>query len=246
MIEPSAPNILPLFNFHLSLLVIFLLRNGSVKPAATSAIIKPIKNTKGIGVNTAEMIPRINPLRIKASLSIGVFSLSMVVVPFVDLFNLRNVKYCKLKKERRQPGKRGDMAGVSPRTLSKDLHTGTFFINCKKMLFSYGNMHYYIKKSIKGNCNLNQSKKVQQCHECGMTSSIVELTGRVGCSRCYYHLHEAVYGYIEKHLCAILEETGSMDIVERLHKAVNEENYELAAILRDQIKSYGKSEGGDQ
>lgn len=92
---------------------------------------------------------------------------------------------------------------------------------------------------------MNQTERVQQCHECGMTSAIVELTGRVGCSRCYYHLHEAVYGYIEKHHCTILEETGSIDLVERLHKAVNEENYELAAILRDRIKGHDSSaEGG--
>ena len=89
-----------------------------------------------------------------------------------------------------------------------------------------------------------------KCPVCGFTQADFKKTGRLGCSTCYQTFNDSL-GNLLKAMHKGTAHTGKMpsNLVRRrecaerlktlqkeLHKAVEEENYENAASLRDQIK----------
>jgi protein arginine kinase activator len=94
------------------------------------------------------------------------------------------------------------------------------------------------------------AETVQKCPVCGFTQADFKKTGRLGCSECYRTFSESL-GNLLKAMHKGTSHTGKMparmvhvhELTERmktlqedLQKAVNEENYESAASLRDQIR----------
>jgi protein arginine kinase activator len=90
----------------------------------------------------------------------------------------------------------------------------------------------------------------QKCSVCGFSQADFKKTGRLGCASCYetfgeglgtllktMHKGTAHSGKIPARLMRTLELDSQMkDLQKELQRAVSEENYESAAILRDQIK----------
>lgn len=90
----------------------------------------------------------------------------------------------------------------------------------------------------------------QHCPKCGFTASDFKKSGRLGCSECYITFAEPLQPLLKsmhkgnKHTGKVPQpKQASIDISERMRKlqarldqAIKAENFEEAAILRDQIK----------
>jgi protein arginine kinase activator len=91
-----------------------------------------------------------------------------------------------------------------------------------------------------------------QCAFCGMTMRDFRATGRLGCAHCYGTFERSLRELLRrvqgsaKHVGrryeppppSVLEGTASVsELRERLRRAIENEEFELAAVLRDQIKS---------
>jgi protein arginine kinase activator len=96
----------------------------------------------------------------------------------------------------------------------------------------------------------SQAGPVQKCPVCGFTQADFKKTGRLGCSECYHTFAESL-GNLLKAMHKGTSHTGKMperlwrqhELSERmkhlesdLQKAVQNEDYENAAQLRDQIR----------
>ena len=90
----------------------------------------------------------------------------------------------------------------------------------------------------------------KKCPVCGFTQTDFKKTGRLGCSECYVTFAEGL-GTLLKAMHKGTEHVGKLPeraqramalsrqmraLTENLQKAVEDENYETAASLRDQIK----------
>src|SRR6478736_3956814 len=96
-----------------------------------------------------------------------------------------------------------------------------------------------------------------KCARCGFTQADFKKAGRLGCAECYNTFSEGLESLLKtmhkgvRHVGkvpAVLQET--RDLTERLKtlqkklaKAIEEENFEQAAILRDEIKQMGNKIG---
>ncbi len=92
--------------------------------------------------------------------------------------------------------------------------------------------------------------KTVQCSFCGCTQANFKKTGRLGCARCY-ETFEAVLRQVFKAMHRGVRHTGkvprklrnsqelqdrSRELQDRLNRAVKREQFEEAAVLRDQLK----------
>ncbi|NJK90933.1 MAG: excinuclease ABC subunit B [Blastochloris sp.] len=92
------------------------------------------------------------------------------------------------------------------------------------------------------------------CPACGFTQEDLSKTGRVGCGQCYVVFQEAL-GEALKDMQRSLQHCGKVPerhqegqesleqcrrIEDALEEAVRKENYEVAAALRDQLKTFKK------
>jgi protein arginine kinase activator len=98
----------------------------------------------------------------------------------------------------------------------------------------------------------------QKCPVCGYTQADFKKTGRLGCSTCYETFAEGLNSLLKamhkgtEHVGKVPERAlRAMEVSDRmrtlnedLQKAVEEENYETAASLRDQIKQLEKDIAG--
>lgn len=99
-------------------------------------------------------------------------------------------------------------------------------------------------------------EKTLQCSHCGMTVNEFKSTGRLGCANCYATFEAQILPIIKK-VQGSAEHTGKapagMDrkfnkrrqielLKEKINDAIQKEDYEQAAVLRDQIKSLEKEE----
>jgi protein arginine kinase activator len=97
---------------------------------------------------------------------------------------------------------------------------------------------------------IEKSVPTQKCPVCGFTQADFNKWGRLGCSACYVTFAEGL-GTLLKAMHKAAEHVGKLpqrahrqvelsdrmrSLNENLQKAVEEENYETAASLRDQIK----------
>lgn len=90
-----------------------------------------------------------------------------------------------------------------------------------------------------------------KCPSCGLTQTDFKKSGRLGCPDCYpvfqKYLEEMLntmhkgtrhVGKIPVHLRRSIDVTERLrDLEDRLHAAIQEEDYEQAAVLRDEINS---------
>lgn len=97
---------------------------------------------------------------------------------------------------------------------------------------------------------IEKGSQVQRCPVCGFTQTDFKKTGRLGCAACYETFEEGLEGVLKQmhkgtrhagkipaRLYRHLELDSRMKgLQEDLRKAVEEENYESAAELRDQIR----------
>lgn len=99
----------------------------------------------------------------------------------------------------------------------------------------------------------------QKCPACGFSQADFKKTGRLGCPLCYDTFSEGLNSLL-KAMHKGTSHTGKMparmqenlkhdaeleSLQKELDKAVQEENYESAATLRDQIKNLGGEAGAD-
>ena len=97
---------------------------------------------------------------------------------------------------------------------------------------------------------MEKGAPAKKCPVCGFTQADVKKTGRLGCSECYATFTEGL-GSLLKAMHKGTEHVGKLPeraqramalsqqmraLTENLQKAVEAENYETAASLRDQIK----------
>lgn len=97
-------------------------------------------------------------------------------------------------------------------------------------------------------------RKESACPACGFTHADFKKTGRFGCPACYEHFSDGLSALLKsmhkgvrhvgkvpkrfKQLKKALDATDRLKAMQRkLAKAVEEENFELAAELRDEIRS---------
>jgi protein arginine kinase activator len=97
---------------------------------------------------------------------------------------------------------------------------------------------------------IEKGATTQKCPVCGYTQADFKKTGRLGCSSCYATFAEGLntllkamhkgtehVGKLPQRAHRAIELGDRMrNLTESLEKAVQEENYETAASLRDQIK----------
>lgn len=97
---------------------------------------------------------------------------------------------------------------------------------------------------------IEKGSSSQKCPVCGYTQADFKKTGRLGCSSCYLTFLEGLstllkamhkgtehVGKLPQRAHRTMELSDRMrELTESLQKAVEEENYETAATLRDQIK----------
>lgn len=103
---------------------------------------------------------------------------------------------------------------------------------------------------LASNNTVRISNKTLRCDTCGFAFEDIMRTGMIGCPECYRvfsrRLRPAItkiHGratYLGKVPVGINEEikrdTAVNELKERLNKAIDEQNFELAAVLRDEIK----------
>lgn len=107
---------------------------------------------------------------------------------------------------------------------------------------------------------LDKNNKVEiVCKNCGLTYTEFKKTGNLGCSKCYDSFKDSltprikrIQGYTE-HIGKIpIREEGQVikkkrikRLKEELQKAIIKEEYEKAAVIRDEIKLYESTKGSD-
>ena len=98
-------------------------------------------------------------------------------------------------------------------------------------------------------------KQSLKCSVCGLSYDEFKKNGRLGCSRCYVTFRQQLLPFL-KRIHGLIKHTGKTpfdldkevtvqvelkELSKRLERAVQLEEYEEAAKLRDEIKSLGKS-----
>lgn len=85
--------------------------------------------------------------------------------------------------------------------------------------------------------------KVKKCDLCGYTVHQIHKEGKVGCARCYRTFQQELSGMIARihgnklHVSDAPKAEKASTLEQLLEKAIREENYEEAAVLRDRIKA---------
>lgn len=99
----------------------------------------------------------------------------------------------------------------------------------------------------------NSSRETLVCPSCGFTQEDLSKTGRVGCGKCYEVFKDVLSEALkdmqrssqhtgkipERHL--LDDSTNCEEIEKALEIAIEQENYEEAAALRDQLKRFKKT-----
>lgn len=106
-------------------------------------------------------------------------------------------------------------------------------------------------------CGLGASSEMEQasgelkCRQCGFTQADFKKAGRLGCAECYNTFSEGLESLLEtmhkgtKHVGKVpysLQQSRELNerlklLQKKLDKAIAEENFELAAQVRDEMKS---------
>ena len=96
-------------------------------------------------------------------------------------------------------------------------------------------------------------RKTRVCPVCGSSFGDIVDSGKIGCAECYKTFKDELAGTVErihgraKHIGRgvkkekQIKENKEKELRERLAKAVSEEDFELAAKLRDEIKALANS-----
>jgi protein arginine kinase activator len=96
-----------------------------------------------------------------------------------------------------------------------------------------------------------------RCSSCGLTATQLKQTGRLGCSACYQHYEQHLRGLLRR-LHGVTQHAGKVSVARdasssdlraqldalrrRLQHAVDSEDFEHAAALRDQIRRMESTE----
>nr|MBU1328505.1 UvrB/UvrC motif-containing protein [Candidatus Omnitrophota bacterium] len=102
--------------------------------------------------------------------------------------------------------------------------------------------------------NKTKTEPKLKCPKCGLTYEDFKKVGRLGCGECYNVFKEALvpllkrihgstqhYGKSPKKIAKIVKSKNELDVLkEKLQKAIQKEDFEEAAKLRDKIKELEK------
>ncbi len=102
------------------------------------------------------------------------------------------------------------------------------------------------------------AKEVRRCPTCGMSFEEIAKSGRIGCADCYDKFYELLLPSIRRihgktqHNGKIAQQSSESSepskeeildgLNEEMKKAIEEQNFELAAEIRDKIKSLNETE----
>ena len=99
-------------------------------------------------------------------------------------------------------------------------------------------------------CGVIQPKKQIGCPTCGSTPEEILMTGKIGCGNCYEYYKKELAVLIEKCQSGATKHMGKVpkqfnpELTKKLEAdlkvAIEKENYEQAAKLRDEIKKLGQ------
>jgi protein arginine kinase activator len=105
-------------------------------------------------------------------------------------------------------------------------------------------LHSLLDVLLESNTTNGNSKSGQRCEDCGTSLAEIEKTGLAGCPRCYDIFSQVILKGSEKNyvLSPALKDSGGgltfLDRLEtRLQKAVEREDFEEAAKIRDKIQN---------
>ena len=109
----------------------------------------------------------------------------------------------------------------------------------------------FLGSIIGGAPQSQKSEKVKRCESCGLSMPDIAESGKMGCAKCYTTFRAELMPSIERiHGKAqhagqkpkefLLECDETEQLKEQLKEAIESENYEQAALLRDEIKQRGE------
>ncbi len=102
-----------------------------------------------------------------------------------------------------------------------------------------------------------QNRDCPPCPSCGCTLEEMQKTGRLGCNRCYFAFQREIHVLLRRHAPVvqhrgkypkrILDESTVLadreGLKDRLKKAIQDEDYEAAAGIRDRLKALDSLSG---
>lgn len=125
---------------------------------------------------------------------------------------------------------------------------------CSECAFKagYANLfHNFSLNNILSDYETTSVQRKKRCPQCGSSFEEILSTGKIGCSECYEvfkaellptieKIHGKAYHVGKQPNCFAPKEQSEVDLLEelkaKLQKAINEQEFENAAMLRDEIK----------
>lgn len=119
-----------------------------------------------------------------------------------------------------------------------------------KESFSKGDIQSFLSSILSDIANTNTQEPDLRCSRCGLTFRDFQKTGRLGCAQCYQDFREQLKPLLLR-IHGRSQHAGRMplisrkaqeqqkllaDLKKRMEQAVSRENFEEAALIRDQIK----------
>lgn len=108
--------------------------------------------------------------------------------------------------------------------------------------------------SMLGDGTLTHTSRVKKCPNCATTFNEIAKGGKVGCAMCYDTFYDELLPYIKRvhGSTTHIEKAGKIEpktqsvekLREELKQLINEEKYEMAAVVRDKIKKLEERENG--
>lgn len=108
---------------------------------------------------------------------------------------------------------------------------------------------------LQGGHAQNTAEKPDKTCRCGMTLSRFRKEGRLGCPDCYDTFREELLPMLQRihgatvhnagHVAGTAQKIGLEALKRELREAIDEENYEKAAVLRDKIREQEKEAAGN-
>ncbi|MBQ2700954.1 MAG: UvrB/UvrC motif-containing protein [Clostridia bacterium] len=125
-----------------------------------------------------------------------------------------------------------------------------------KTSFSKGDLQSFLTSILSDIAATDMPEKELNCSRCGLSYREFKKTGRLGCAQCYQDFRDELKPMLLK-IHGRSQHAGRMprisqkeqeqqqmlcDLRKRMEEAVSQENFEEAALLRDQIKQLASQE----
>ena len=154
------------------------------------------------------------------------------------------VKGVNIRKKHVKPRRQGEEGGIISSEFP--IHSSKVNVVCPKC-----------NKATRIGFEMDKENKIRVCKKCGTTYSQFKKTGKLGCGECYDSFKEELASKVQE-IQGHTEHIGKIPVREEkkvisnkkvnelkkaLQEAIIEEEYEKAAVIRDEIKFYESMKG---